>query len=192
MQRSWDRKKKTSPNRRNIERETDGQKEGERMQCFMKKEDKSPIDVENVETTRERCCHQSWRTPLNSSSCTFIGMKHISPTFMYIKPMSLRLTTLILQKTFPKCHFTYIFCYSYFALGLHPWLCWLLECSQTPSCPRQLQTCARLTQGWVASVGWPPKQKSWLRQCRTWHKDCFRFIFHILFCFAKMSRIVTH
>ena len=32
-------------------RETDGQKEGGRMQCFMKKEDKSLIDVEHVETT---------------------------------------------------------------------------------------------------------------------------------------------
>ena len=43
-------------------RETDGQKEGERggrMQCFMKKEDKSLIDVENVETKGERCCDLS-------------------------------------------------------------------------------------------------------------------------------------
>ena len=30
------------------------EKEGGRMQCFMKKEDKSLIDVENVETTRMR------------------------------------------------------------------------------------------------------------------------------------------
>ena len=29
------------------------------MQCFMKKEDKSLLDVENVETTGERCCHLS-------------------------------------------------------------------------------------------------------------------------------------
>ena len=29
------------------------------MQCFMKKEDKSLIDVGNVETTGERCCHPS-------------------------------------------------------------------------------------------------------------------------------------
>ena len=62
----------TSPNHRErplirktgwgtTERETDGQKEkkGGRMQCFMKKEDKSLIDVENVETTGERCCHLS-------------------------------------------------------------------------------------------------------------------------------------
>ena len=43
-------------------RETDGQKERERggmVQCFMKKEDTSLIDVENVETTGERCCHLS-------------------------------------------------------------------------------------------------------------------------------------
>ena len=52
----------------------------------MKKEDKSLIDVENVETTGERCCHLSWRTPLNSSLCMFIGTKHISPTFLCIIP----------------------------------------------------------------------------------------------------------
>ena len=40
-------------------RETDGQKEREKeaVLCFMKKEDKSLTDVENVETTGERCCH---------------------------------------------------------------------------------------------------------------------------------------
>ena len=42
------------------------EKEGGRMQCFMKKEDKSLIDVENVVTTGEMCCHLSRRTPLNS------------------------------------------------------------------------------------------------------------------------------
>ena len=36
-----------------------GEKEGGRMQCFMKKEDKSLIDVENGETTSERCSHLS-------------------------------------------------------------------------------------------------------------------------------------
>ena len=51
------------------------------MQCFIKTEDNSLIDVENVETIGERCCHLSRRTALNSSLCTFIGMKHISPTF---------------------------------------------------------------------------------------------------------------
>ena len=35
------------------------EKEGGRMQRFMKKEDKSLIDVDNVETTGERCCHLS-------------------------------------------------------------------------------------------------------------------------------------
>ena len=32
---------------------------GERCCCFMRKEDNSLIDVENVETTGERCCHLS-------------------------------------------------------------------------------------------------------------------------------------
>ena len=44
-----------------IEREMDinrnREKEGVRMQCFMKKEDNCLIDVENVETTGERCYH---------------------------------------------------------------------------------------------------------------------------------------
>ena len=40
------------------EREIYGQKEREKgMQCYMKKEDNSLIDVEHVETTGERC-HQ--------------------------------------------------------------------------------------------------------------------------------------
>ena len=42
------------------------------MQCFVKKEYKSMLDVENVETTGE------------SSLCTFIGMKHINFTYVYV------------------------------------------------------------------------------------------------------------
>ena len=43
------------------ERETYGQKEREKggVQYYMKKEDNSLIDVENVETTGERCRHLS-------------------------------------------------------------------------------------------------------------------------------------
>ena len=55
------------------------------------------------------------------------------------------------------------FGYIYFALGLHPRLCGLLERAQIPSCPRQIQTCVRPIQGWVVLAGWPPKQKSWPR-----------------------------
>ena len=46
--------------RKETERQVDrnGGKEGG-VQCFMKKEDKSLIDLENVETTGERCCHLS-------------------------------------------------------------------------------------------------------------------------------------
>ena len=77
------------------------EKEGGRLQCLMKKEDKSLIDVENVETTDERVCHLNCRTPLNSSLCAFIGMKHISPTFtLYSIPMYLRLSTF--TKTLPQ------------------------------------------------------------------------------------------
>ena len=35
------------------------EKEGGRVQCFMKKEDTILIDVENVEATGGRCCHLS-------------------------------------------------------------------------------------------------------------------------------------
>ena len=40
------------------------EKDGGRTQCFMKKEDNSLIDLENVETTGETCCHLSSQTPL--------------------------------------------------------------------------------------------------------------------------------
>ena len=88
------------------------------MHCFMKMEDKSLLDVENVETTGERCCNLNCRTPLNCSLCwpRFIGMKHISHTFSYIIPMYLRLTRF--TKPSPKCHFTY-FLLIVSALGLH-------------------------------------------------------------------------
>ena len=71
---NFDCKKKTStsPNRRErplirktgwgtTERERDIWTEREKrgMQCYMKKEDNSLIDVENVETTGERCRHLS-------------------------------------------------------------------------------------------------------------------------------------
>ena len=74
------------------------------MQCAMKKEDKSLMGVEHVETIGERCCHVSCRTPLNSSVCPFIGMKHIPPRYMYhhygCRLMYLRLTTL--TRTLPQ------------------------------------------------------------------------------------------
>ena len=83
----------TSPNRRErpLVRKTGGvpQKERDRWTergrqdaVLYENEDKSLIDVENVETTGEMFCHLSSRTPLNSSLCTFIAMKNISPTFI--------------------------------------------------------------------------------------------------------------
>ena len=75
-------------------------------------------------------------------------------------PMYLRLTIFFLK---PPPHvispilFVLLFL---FHSGLHPWLCWLLERSQISRCPRQLQTCARLMQGWVASAGCPPPNKN--------------------------------
>ena len=125
------------------------EKEGGRMHYFMKKEDRSLLEVENVETTGERCCH------LTDTIEQFIVYVHRNEAhFTYVCIWGWQ----HLQKPSLKCHFTYIFCYFYFALGLHPWLRWLLECSQIPSCPRQLQKCARLMQGWVASAGCLPNK----------------------------------
>ena len=44
---------------RKRKRERGRKREGGRMQCFMKKKDKSLLDVENVETTGVRCCRLS-------------------------------------------------------------------------------------------------------------------------------------
>ena len=85
---------------------------------FYEKEDKSTLDVDNVETTGERCCHLSLRTPLNCSMCRynmFIRMKHISPAFKYIITMYLRLTTF--TKTLPQMSFQ-LFVAIFSALGL--------------------------------------------------------------------------
>ena len=41
------------------ERHMDRKREKRGMQCYMKKEDNSLIDVENAETTGERCRHLS-------------------------------------------------------------------------------------------------------------------------------------
>ena len=69
------------------------------MQCFMKKEDKSLLEVENVETTDERFCH------LTDTIEQFIVYVHRNEAhFTYIcvhgLPMYLRLTTF--TKTLPQ------------------------------------------------------------------------------------------
>ena len=70
----------------------------------------------------------TWRLPLNSMFNVYI-----SPTLCISYQCIWRWQHL--KKTLPKCHFTHLFCYFYFALWLHPWLCWLLERSQISSCP---------------------------------------------------------
>ena len=94
----------------------------------------------------------------------FIGMKHISPTFRYIMPMYLRLTTF--TKHLPQMSF-HLFVCDFFRSGT-PIITLMtvgaLTVLQLPA--RQLQTCARLMQGWMESAGCPPpKEKSWLRRC---------------------------
>ena len=80
--------------------------------------------------------------------CTFIRMKHISPTFMYIIPMYLMLT---LQKPCPN-DISPIF----FAIFISLWgsTHYPADCAGAlpdPSCPQQLQTCAPLMHGRVVS-----------------------------------------
>ena len=143
----------------------DRKREKRGMQCYVKKEVNSLIDVESAETTGERCRHLSWRTPLNSSLCTFIGMKHISPTFMYIIPMYLRLTTF--TKTLPQMSFHLYF----FAIFISLWGsthdsadCWSAHRSSAArdSFKRVHDWCKA---GWRRPGAPPPKQKSWLRWC---------------------------
>ena len=123
----------------------------------MKKEDTSLIDVENVETTGERCCHLSWRTPLNSSLCTFIRMKHISPAFVYIIPMCLRLTTF--TKTLPQCHFPFKKNYICFRSGAPPMTLLTAGALTDPHLPATASNVCTTDVGWVASAGCPPQTK---------------------------------
>ena len=76
----------------------------------------------------ERSCHLT-NTVTNTTvqSCTFIGMKHISPTFMGWQH---------LRKHPPNVISPIFFCYFYFALGLHPWLCCISHKKRRPAAAR--------------------------------------------------------
>ena len=131
---------------------------------FSEKEDKSLIDVENVETTGEKCCHLSWLT--NTYHWTVQCVRSSEAHFTYINYVYhsnvFEADNIYTQKTPTKWDFTNIFCYFYFALGLHTWLCWLLKRSQIPSCPRDsFKRVHDWCIGWAASAGCPPT-KSWL------------------------------
>ena len=107
-------------------------------------------------------CRQCWnyRRKLLPSELTntiehFIVYVHRNEahfTYIYVYHTNVYEADNIYKNPPPKCHVTYICCYFYFALRLHPWLGWLLERSQTPSCERQMQ-------GWVALAGCPPPNK---------------------------------
>ena len=129
------------------------------MQCYIEKEDNSLINVEKVEATGEGCCHLSWQTPLNSSLSTSIGMKHISPTLMYIIPMYLRLTTF--TKNLPKMSIHLYFLLFLFRSGAPPMT--LLTAGSLTD-PRLLATASNVCTtdarlGGVGRVPPPPKQK---------------------------------
>ena len=99
----------------------------------------------------------------HSSLCTFIGMKHISPTFMYIIPMYLRLKTF--TKTLPQMSFHLYFLLFLCRSGAPPVTLLTAGALTDPRLPATASnvctTDARL--GGVGRV--PPKQKSWLRRC---------------------------
>ena len=86
------------------------EKEGGRTQCFMKKEDKGLIDVENVETTGERCCH------LNSS----FHRNEAHFTYIYVYHTNVFEADNIYKNPPPNVISSILFCYFYFTLGLYP------------------------------------------------------------------------
>ena len=97
------------------------------------------------------------------SLCTFIGIKHISPTFMCIIPMYLRLTTF--TKTIHQMSFRRYF----FAIFISLWGsthdsadCFSAHRPQLPATASNV--C--ITDAWLGGVGRMfPLKKSWLRRC---------------------------
>ena len=78
------------------------------MQCFMKKEDKSLIDVEHVETTvyRRKVLPSELTNAIEQFIVkTFIGMKHLSPTLILCISCQCIRGCQHLQKHSPKCNF---------------------------------------------------------------------------------------
>ena len=127
------------------------EKERERMQCFMKKKDKSMLYVENVETTGIWCCHLSWRTPLNCSLCMFIGMKHISPTFRYIISFE---TDNIYKNPPPNVISPNLLLFCPFWGSTHYFAdCWSVHRSPASNV-------SPADAGWVALAGCPPPKKN--------------------------------
>ena len=87
----------------------------------------------------------------------FIGMKHISPTCMYIIPMySVSEADNIYKNPSSNVISPIFYCYfnSLWGSTNDSADCW--SAHRSPSCPRLLQMCARLMQGWVASAGCLP------------------------------------
>ena len=130
---------------RERERETAGQKERERG-----REDTVPAKMYDMLKLHAKC-----------------GMQHISPTLIYVNHTSVFEADNI-YKNPPQMSFYLYFLLFLFRSRAPPMTlltAGVITALPDPSCPRQLQTCARLMQGWVASDGCPPpppQQKSWL------------------------------
>ena len=104
-------------------------------------------------------------------------MKHISTTFMYIILNAFEADNI--YKNPPPKVISPIFFSIFISLwgSTHNYVdCWS---AHRPSCPRQLQTCARLVQGWVASAGCPPnKNHGYAGECLLWYSP---FLVYMLY-----------
>ena len=88
-------------------------------------------------------------------------------TYIFVSHQCTTLRTF--TKPLPHVIFTYLFCYfnSLFGSTHDSADYWSAHSAPRPHMPvRQLRECARMMHGWVSSVGWPLKQKSWLRRLR--------------------------
>ena len=129
------------------------------MECFMKKEDKSLIDVENVVTTGKRCCSELTNTIQQFMVYVHRNEAYFTYIFMYIIPMYLRLTTFTKTLTQMPFHLYFLAIFILFWGATHDSAdCWSAHRSPASNV---CTTNARL--GGVGRVP-PPQQKSWLRR----------------------------
>ena len=88
------------------------------MQCFMKKEDKSLIDVDNVESTGERCCHELTNTI--EPCIVYVHRNEAHFTYIYVHHTNVFEADNIYKNPPPNVISPIFICYFYFAMVLHP------------------------------------------------------------------------
>ena len=82
------------------------------MQCFIKKEDESLIDVDTFETTGEECV-ASELTNTIEQLIVYVHQNEAHFTYIYLYHTTVFETDNIYKNPSPKCNFTYIFSYFY-------------------------------------------------------------------------------